>query len=62
MQLESYFKVKISLGTGHMGGGSVSSQLLELDLVKGRQVPAAEVVCKAVVTSRNVDSGELEIM
>lgn len=45
-----------------MGGGSVSSQLLELGLVKGRQVPAAEVVCQAVVKSRNVDGGELEIV
>ena len=45
-----------------MGDGSVGSQLLELGLVKGRQVSAAEVVCQAVVKSRNVDSSELEIV
>ncbi len=40
----------------------MSSQLLELGLVKRRQVPAAEVVCQGVVLSRNVDSGYFEIV
>lgn len=62
LKLEHFFIVKSSRRTGHLGGGSVGSQLLELGLVEGKQVPASEVVCQAVVKSRNVESGELEIV
>lgn len=62
MTLEDYYKVKKVRGTSNVSGGSVSGEQLELVLVKGRPVPAAEVVCKGVVTNRNMKVGHLEIV
>lgn len=45
-----------------MSGGGVHSQLLELGLVKGRNVPPAEMVCQGVVMPRTVDSSHVEIV